>query len=76
MKRSRKKKKKNPLKKKNSLLTVVLLPSEEPLGLHAEDLLAEDAGDADHGPAAVGLLGLDVPRRKVGSPFWIFFGKG
>lgn len=56
---------KNPEEEKNIslFLTVVLLPGEEPLGFNAEDLLAEDAGDADHGPAAVGLLGLDVPIK-------------
>lgn len=46
---------------------------EEPLGLHAEDLLAEDARDADHGPAPVGLLGLDVPKEEKEKSFWIFW---
>ena len=67
-------------KEKNSgfslSLTVVLLPGEEPLGLDAEDLLAEDAGDADHGPARVGLLGLDVPKKRRKGEFFVcgFFG--
>ena len=49
---------------------------EEPLWLHAEELLAQDAGDADHRPAPVGLLGLDVPRKKKRKSFWIFWISG
>lgn len=41
--------------------TIVLSTSIPPDWLHTQQLLAHDTSYGSHGPASVGLLGLDVP---------------
>ena len=52
------------------VFTRALLLSEDlshsPLGVHSQQLLAEDAGDGHHGPSPVGLLALHKPLEPTG----------